>query len=250
MIDLLAAICLAPLLIVQGLWTRRRTLRLPEPGGPRSGSAGNGSRLRLLILGDSAAAGVGVDNQSEALSGQLVQSLADEFLVDWQLEATTGHKTSDALRRLAHIESQQFDAVLISLGVNDVTGLTSLARWRCEQQILRDRLARAYGSPLIICCGLPPMHAFPALPQPLRWFLGRRARRFDAVLRADVAAEPSVCFFAFQFDGNTSVIAADGFHPGPDVYREWGAGVARILKAEQYPGDRDRFTEETRRNCQ
>ena len=62
----LAAIGLAPLLILQGLYVRRVTPKLPEPLGKRSGVHGTGPRLRLLILGDSAAAGVGVSTQSQA----------------------------------------------------------------------------------------------------------------------------------------------------------------------------------------
>ena len=50
---------LAPLLVAQALRTRRVTPRLPEAAGERSGTQGEGPRLRLLVLGDSAAAGVG-----------------------------------------------------------------------------------------------------------------------------------------------------------------------------------------------
>ena len=48
-----------------------RALRLPEAEGPRAGSAGEGPALRLLILGDSSAAGVGTTHQEEALLGQM-----------------------------------------------------------------------------------------------------------------------------------------------------------------------------------
>ena len=40
---------LAPLLLVQGRWVRRRTPLLPEPPGPRAGVIGQGPVLRLLI---------------------------------------------------------------------------------------------------------------------------------------------------------------------------------------------------------
>jgi hypothetical protein len=33
-----------------------------------------------------------------------------------------------------------------------------------------------------VLSGLPPMHRFPALPQPLRWYVGSRARDFNRVL--------------------------------------------------------------------
>ncbi len=52
---------------------RLTVLRLPEAHGERSGCCGNGNELNLLIIGDSAAAGVGVDEQSEALASQLAE---------------------------------------------------------------------------------------------------------------------------------------------------------------------------------
>ena len=59
--------------------------------------------LRVLIVGDSSAAGVGVGTQDEAFAGQLAQALAERTgaAVGWQLVATSGHKADDAARALA-----------------------------------------------------------------------------------------------------------------------------------------------------
>ena len=57
---------LGPVLLAQGHYVRRVTPRLPEPEGLRQGVEGSGPPLRLLILGDSSAAGVGVATQAEA----------------------------------------------------------------------------------------------------------------------------------------------------------------------------------------
>lgn len=60
-------IVLAPVLAVQGRQVKKNTPRLPEAKGPRKGIQENGGKqIRLLILGDSAAAGVGVDHQDHA----------------------------------------------------------------------------------------------------------------------------------------------------------------------------------------
>ncbi|KAB0649370.1 SGNH/GDSL hydrolase family protein, partial [Burkholderia diffusa] len=56
----LATAALGPLLLMQGRRVRRVTPRLAEAAGPRDGTAGDGPPLRVLVLGDSAAAGVGV----------------------------------------------------------------------------------------------------------------------------------------------------------------------------------------------
>ena len=52
--ETLAKIFLGPVLLAQGLYTRRVTPKLPEAEGERQGDAGSGDVLRLLIVGDSA----------------------------------------------------------------------------------------------------------------------------------------------------------------------------------------------------
>ena len=52
----LRVLALSPLLLMQGLYVRKVTPRLPEAAGARVGEAGTGPALRLMILGDSAAA--------------------------------------------------------------------------------------------------------------------------------------------------------------------------------------------------
>lgn len=91
---------LAPLLLAQGCRVRRTTPRLPEAAGLRRGEEGAGPGLRLLIVGDSAAAGVGVATQAQALSGRLLTSLVADFRVRWRLVAATGYTAQDVLDRL------------------------------------------------------------------------------------------------------------------------------------------------------
>ncbi|MEO1603455.1 MAG: SGNH/GDSL hydrolase family protein, partial [Pseudomonadota bacterium] len=82
-------IALGPLLLTQGRRVRRDILRLPEAEGPREGIVGEGPPLRLLVLGDSSAAGVGAATQSDALVGQLVAQLSPEYRTAWTVIART-----------------------------------------------------------------------------------------------------------------------------------------------------------------
>ena len=66
----LSTLVLLPVLFVQGTKVRKNTPRLLEASGDREGIVGKGRPLSLLILGDSAAAGVGVETQQDALSGR------------------------------------------------------------------------------------------------------------------------------------------------------------------------------------
>ena len=233
MIYPLSTVALGPLLLTQGYVVRRRIVKLPEPPGVRAGITGSGLELRLLITGDSAAAGVGADHQDDALLGHTIAGLSDAFQVHWRLEATTGHRTADTLTCLRKLEAQRFDVVVTSLGVNDVTTGRTLSTFRLQQRELRALLRDRFGASLLIISGLPPMHLFPALPQPLRWYLGRRAREFDRVLRDDAGVEAGSHWIGHDLTPVPGVVASDGFHPGPATYQEWGRRVAAVVRGDR-----------------
>jgi lysophospholipase L1-like esterase len=231
-----AMIGLAPLLLCQGIYVRRTTPKLPEAEGLRSGEAGSGPPLRLLVIGDSAAAGVGAGRQEDALVGRILAGLVKNFRVQWALHARTGETTRGATRRLAHItEKRPADGtrtiVVVSLGVNDVTSGCSIGKWIGDLEKLSALLRDGFGATEIMFSGLPPMHRFPALPQPLRWYLGARARLFDEALRAWAESRPC-CEYLQPLDGEyRGMMATDGFHPGPAMYALWGAEAARRISA-------------------
>ncbi len=227
----LATFALGPLLYLQGKAVRRTVPRLPEPPGPRSGSVGSGPLLRLLVLGDSAAAGVGAAHQDEALSGRLVEALCAEFTVDWMLFARTGATTASTIKHLDKLDGGPFDVAVTSLGVNDVTSGIARDAWLRQQAELRRVVRERHGVDRWVVCGLPPMHGFPALPQPLRWYLGARATAFDRALADDLATRDDASFLNLRFTQDLSLMASDGFHPGPEVYREWGRRAARAVSA-------------------
>ncbi len=236
LIDLPVCIMLFPLLVVQALQVRFRALKLPEAAGPRSGITGDGPVLRLLILGDSSAAGVGAAHQDQALSGQLVKRLAQTHRVTWCLRATTGHTTKDALLDLKTLGPGQFDVAVVALGVNDVTHAVPLAIWLRRQRRLIALLQNKFQVTHICLSGLPPLGDFPLLPHPLRWILGRQARRFDQNRRVHMANLPHVSITPLEFDLSVDHMAEDGFHPGPEVYAAWSEVlIPHILARTETP---------------
>jgi lysophospholipase L1-like esterase len=190
-----------------------------------------------LIAGDSAAAGVGVGTQGSALSGQLVRELTGRFRVDWRLEAKTGVTTPGAIRWLSKLEDARFDVMVTSLGVNDLTRGTGTRDWLHRQRELRELARDRLGVKLLVLSGLPPMGGFPLLPQPLRWYLGRRADEFSERLREQVADEPGARFLDLRFTSDATLMAEDGFHPGPRIYREWAKRAAGIILSDWRPID-------------
>ena len=235
-LGLAAALPLAPELLWQGRRVRRDTPKLPEAAGPREGLAGAdriGRPLRLLIVGDSSAAGVGAAVQDEALSGRLVGRL-DEALrrpLAWRLVARTGATTRDALALLEAAPEGVFDVAVVALGVNDVTALRPASRWLGDVERLHRRLHARHRVRRVLWSGLPPMHRFPALPQPLRGVMGLHARGLDAALARWCAvrpagAPPRATHVPLPPMTDASLVASDGFHPGPGAYAVWADALA------------------------
>jgi lysophospholipase L1-like esterase len=233
-----ATIVLAPFLIAQALYVRRVTRRLPEPTGERAGMNGSGPSLNLLILGDSAAAGVGVSTQHQALSGQLVSALDSDFQVSWKLMAQTGHTAKEIVAKLEMVLPEKFDVVVTSLGVNDVTHGTKIKKWIDQLSRIIELLQSKFSSQYIILSSIPPMHLFPALPQPLRWYLGSRAKQFNEALKNCIEGFDRCELVTTDFPPEQAYMAADGFHPGVLAYSIWANHVAAIICA-----NRNQFSE-------
>jgi lysophospholipase L1-like esterase len=270
MLDQGISLMLAPLLLLQGLKVRRTTPRLAEPKGERIGQTGEHPGMNVLILGDSSAAGVGVDSQQQALLGQVVEQLAPFGELSFSLFAKTGATTASTLESIkkhcatAHpiLGQGHFDVIITSLGVNDVTSSLSCDKWLQQQAQLFTLLTERYRPKLILVTAVPPLGLFPALPNPLRWSLGQRAKRFNHKLQqllvtlessASPAHAKKQTHLASQLEKRSrftlinlplekrqqdsnmlafmhQVMATDGFHPGPQIYTAWAKRIAEEIK--------------------
>lgn len=240
MLDEGLKVLLAPLLIWQGRRVRRLALRLPEAAGAREGEAGRGEPcLRLLIVGDSSAAGVGAATQDEALAGRLAQALAVRLQgrVRWRLLARSGDLCADALRQLHETELEPADVMVTALGVNDTVGQVPVRRWLAQLQALHQLAVARAGVRYTLHSAVPPMHAFALLPQPLRVWLGLRALRLNRALSRQLAGHTarglqSLPAPLHQVAAARRLMAPDGFHPNPEGYALWAEVLAERIVQE------------------
>ncbi|WP_212511277.1 SGNH/GDSL hydrolase family protein [Acinetobacter seifertii] len=229
----LSTLLLLPVLFVQGNKVRKNTPRLLEPKGEREGGIGQGKPLSLLILGDSAAAGVGVETQKDALSGAIIQELQNEFFLQWKLHAKTGNTTRQVFHALQHLEERKYDVIVTSIGVNDVTKLTSAKSWIQQQKQLFEHIQKRFQPKLIIVSGVPPMQHFPALPNPLAWLFGQYAEQMNQKLQQWLAPQSQFKFLQYDietFQAMNLSMASDGFHPSKEVYEIWGRQIAALVR--------------------
>jgi lysophospholipase L1-like esterase len=236
-------LALSPLLVAQAVRTRRRTPRLPEAAGARQGRAGQGPALSLLIAGDSSAAGVGVAEQSDALSGQLVAALAAHYRVDWRLLARSGLTTEQVLALLEQSGAAPADVAVVVSGVNDVVEQVPSQHAVAARERLVAWLRNRCGVMHVVFAPLPPMRGFPALPQPLRWVAGRDAERHDQALARWAASRADVSRVPMRLQPDPAAMADDGFHPGAPACRRYGQAIAGHIVAHVRPHPAARILE-------
>jgi len=232
---------LAPVLVAQAVSTRKRAPLLPEAAGPRQGREGQGDAededaLRVLIAGDSSAAGVGVAHQRQALSGHLARALHAHSArpVHWALHARSGLSTRQVHELLRAEAMPPAELVVVVTGVNDVIDMVSPRRAIRHRAALADWLLTERGATHVLFTPLPPVHRFPLLPQPLRGVMGRDALAHNEALRGWAATRCDVSCVSIDFELQAGWMASDGFHPGEPVYRVCGEAIARHI-VELYP---------------
>lgn len=227
-----ATLALIPALVIQGSRVKKNTIRLPEAEGAREGITGQGQTLSLLILGDSAAAGVGVAHQNDALLGAVISALQHQYQVHWRLEAQSGDTTSQVIQKTKKLVNQKYDVVVTSVGVNDVTRLMSAQTWIKQQQHFYQLIQAKFQPELIIATGVPPMHLFPALLNPLSWLFGQYAKQMNLQLEKMIAQQEDMQWIEYDIRKYQSMnleMAKDGFHPSKEIYQIWGKEVAEMI---------------------
>lgn len=220
-----------PWLIPQALWVRRTAPRFARADGPSSGEVGEGPKRRLLAIGDSIIAGVGASRLPSALVGQCATHLASSCkeTLRWQAVGEIGITSKGLLDRLLPRAGADHAYIIVSVGVNDLTSLSRISPFRRRIHALLRALRRLSPNARIAVAGIPPLHGFPLLPQPLRALFGSRGRQFDRALRDVIAAHPDVVHVPLDFQPTPERFSADGFHPSESGYAEFGIAMANAL---------------------
>ncbi|KAA1170567.1 SGNH/GDSL hydrolase family protein [Marinobacter salinexigens] len=218
----LTTVALLPLLLYQGKRTRRVTPRLAEAGGDTHGQYGEGEPdLRILVIGESTAAGVGIERHDQGLASQLARLLHQRTgqVVSWHTYGVNGIRLTQLNRNLLQVPLPAADLVLLSMGVNDTTGFTRRSRFQQQLLTLRATLAERYPRPVQLL-SVPPMHRFTALPAPLRQVMGWRARQLDHILRRTARERPeSFTYLDYPAVVDPTLLARDGYHPSAKGYQ-------------------------------
>jgi lysophospholipase L1-like esterase len=220
----LIAFALSPLLFPQSRVVLSQLPLLGEASGLRYGKIPGADPVRLLVFGDSTAAGVGVEYQSEGLAGVVSRELEERFGrgVTWQMYGRSG-VTSAELRAffLPSATSEQFDVIFLSIGVNDVMHLRQKRQFADDLAAILDALRQTSPEAWIIVPGVPRMERFDSLPDPLSSILGARAHRINRGARQVIEGRYRVVHTQPWPIGTPGFFASDDFHPSAIGYAAW-----------------------------
>lgn len=185
--------------------------------------------LLYVVMGDSTAAGLGAGNEIQTLPGQLAQFIAAQNRrVRVVNLAQSGARVRDVIQnQLPALQKLRPDLVSLCVGANDATHFTKTADFERDFRWLLSALETTSARQILVS-NTPDMFLAPALPLPFSLAVGRRARRFNSILRAQKRDSKLQIVDIFgrgklDFRRDSTLYAADLFHPSTRGYRVWAA---------------------------
>lgn len=223
---------LLPVAFWQGISVRRVAPRLPPPRGLHSGQIGDGvAQWKILVLGDSSAAGVGAERVEDTLGPQLAgyinRNTGDS--VAWR-NAGANSAIAAQIRDhvLPNIEGRDFTHVVLTVGTNDMKNFRTRSQFKKGFGGLLYATHARWPEATIVWSPIVDMLRVPALPRALAHILSLRSRIINEMgfalcaERHAIAAEPLPLLAQEGF-------ASDGFHANAPGYAYWAEHVGKII---------------------
>ncbi|MGR6874701.1 SGNH/GDSL hydrolase family protein [Pseudomonas sp. HK3] len=218
------------LCVPQALYIKKTALRLPEAQGDTCVRHGTHEpTLTFLHFGESTVAGVGVKELSQGLSAQLCYALSNELStrnnmsVECKITGQNGIRfggINECIKR----NKRSADFAIITMGVNDTTGLTSIKQWHHGIQDSIQALNNQ-GIKIVLFTQVPPMAQFPALPAPFKYLLGLRAYLLDFELQRLCQRNEGCHYVGSKLVVAKEMMAEDGYHPSALGYKAWAEQI-------------------------
>ncbi|WP_432979958.1 SGNH/GDSL hydrolase family protein [Dactylosporangium sp. CA-233914] len=220
----------AAVIAAQAVAARTRNYAKPDLRLAMRSSIGAAGKppMRLVLLGDATALGVGVDRVADTVGGQLAALLSEGSAgrrVELSSVAVAGSRSPDLAAQVARaLVGPAPDVALILVGTNDVIHLSGAADAAEHLATACVRLRDAGIAVVVGTC--PDFGSLRAFAPPLRQLLGLRSRRVARLQSAAAGAAGAVVVdlaarTGAVFRADEGTLCHDGFHPSADGYRVW-----------------------------
>ena len=220
---------LFPLLWYQGMRLKREVPRLPLPGDSPFGICkGKDKEFKILGLGESPMAGVGIAKHSLTLTGLTAVKL-NKLLgcsVKWEILAESGLSLKNLNKLIGEQLGKNSNLVLVSMGGNDVFQLTPPWVWKNNINTCVKLLYEKENKPLILFSPVPPVGRFPAIPNPLRITFSFWGLLLQASLAQTINSMDNAYLLDERFPEGKEYYLEDGIHPSPLAYDPWSEKLA------------------------
>lgn len=246
---LLLSIPVLPLLYWQGKKSKAAVPDLPPAKHPKGTNEYPQAThtFQILSFGESAFAGVGIDNHQHTITGILGQELSEKLAqnVAWEVVAKSGYNAEQVREELVALSSiKSPDLVIIGLGANDTFEIHFPEKWKRDMIRLIDHIRKTHGSCPILLAHLPPVHQFPVLSPLLQWFMGNFMAEYHLVNQELVRLEDAIYYVNERIDFDTwadrlppdftkSDLFCDGVHPGKLAHQLWGEAIASYILQQE-----------------
>ena len=225
-----------PFLYLQGQYVRRKVGRLPDAGGEKHGKFENGEQsAKLLVLGESTAAGVGARTHETGLAGQFSRFLGRKIdkSIEWRVVGRSGITVKETIHELVpKIPDEKFDYILLALCGNEVLSLRSPRAFRRDMRRLIAILKEKNADATFFITNAPAIRLSPILPFPIKFILGHLSALHDANAQ-EFTAEMGRVFYFHQPTSVPEDFFADGIHPSEKGYTAWSKRMIEFFE-EKY----------------
>ncbi|MGH1337058.1 MAG: SGNH/GDSL hydrolase family protein [Aureispira sp.] len=246
------ALPLLPIMYFQARAIKARFPILPEAEGDQgSVPAHEQKRLRILAIGESSIAGVGVDTHEEGFTGTLAKELSRllQTTVDWKVYAKRGFtakKVEENIVPQITENEEDVDLLVVGIGGNDTFQLNRPKRWKKDMQALIAALQEKFKGVPIVFIDLPPVRELPAFTKIIKLILGNLREMLAEELDRLVLNYKNTYYYPhsitmsdwierYQVPNNgVSTFFSDGVHPSKLAYQVWATDVARFMMAHPH----------------
>ena len=222
-----------PVYAWQGVGVRMRTQRLlPAKGRVRDRIDGDEPEISLLVLGDSSAASVGIDQSDGGIAAQLAALMNQRTgrAVRWRAagfnSATAGTIRDHVVPNLDH---EEWTHIVLSIGTNDTKNFHTVGRWDREFGTLLYALRAKWPEARLVWSPVIDMTLVPALPTALATILETRARAINRMGVRLCRERSAVAASRLPVLDAARGFAKDGFHASEAGYRAWAEHLADLM---------------------